>query len=732
MPIGPFKDFADCVGAQKRKGKSDESARKICGALEKVSKKNKELKFFPSNIVLKEIEKTFFSEGFIATTHPDRAADESTGIKGDILSEKVIDKIVNVLNNPSKEGHPEATQVSYRHDWILEDNADLPPAGINISAEKKQTDDGHWGVYVTTEHAKTFPEKEKLIYDIDKKIIPGYSIEYNSTNDEIIDYNGDSYRFIDDIEFSGYGFANGRKIANPQAEITATGYKEMVASFKQKKSKINKGVEKMKENKEEETSEKPKDEEDKPEEKPDGEDPAEEKPKEEKKEEPAKEEEKAEEKESKSLKKEVKESVLKEQIKKEVLQEMKEGKPMINNQKTEIKEIKEYTDAVIGKEIDGKIKKASMEQQWKEAAKLHNFLDSKGGISYTSSPNSTGLSFEIKENKLELKDLETDTNYAGAQTAFVSILTAYEQYPAELNAIYQPVVINQLNDVTSVWNVLPKDDFSTASVINFRVRDGRNTTAGGYTEATARTFITLGNFSGNVGRTKYNLHFSYYRVLVSVTGPMIALANSVGGLGDVFSMEVRDSTVDLMQVLEAGLVGAGDGTAEDASLGFEKLIITSGNLYGKDVTSKTLLAAAGVDVMSSAAITLKKMREMIDGSRANGARVEDLSFFCHFTQERFIKALIQDMQRIVPTSARVGFTGNIEFDGVPVFASQNLNTDDLFLVDIVHTRIAIKVAPTLEMFGKNADAVTGQIKTYWNLYSTRPNLNYWINGLATS
>jgi len=34
MPLGPYATFGECVGAQKRKGHSDESAHKICGALE--------------------------------------------------------------------------------------------------------------------------------------------------------------------------------------------------------------------------------------------------------------------------------------------------------------------------------------------------------------------------------------------------------------------------------------------------------------------------------------------------------------------------------------------------------------------------------------------------------------------------------------------------------------------------------------------------------------------------
>jgi len=43
MPIGPYENFGECVAAQKKKGKSDESARKICGAMEQKMKQKKEI-----------------------------------------------------------------------------------------------------------------------------------------------------------------------------------------------------------------------------------------------------------------------------------------------------------------------------------------------------------------------------------------------------------------------------------------------------------------------------------------------------------------------------------------------------------------------------------------------------------------------------------------------------------------------------------------------------------------
>lgn len=41
MPVGPYKTFGQCVAAQKRKGHSDESARKICGKMEADSKETR-------------------------------------------------------------------------------------------------------------------------------------------------------------------------------------------------------------------------------------------------------------------------------------------------------------------------------------------------------------------------------------------------------------------------------------------------------------------------------------------------------------------------------------------------------------------------------------------------------------------------------------------------------------------------------------------------------------------
>lgn len=39
MPVGKYRNFADCVIAQKKKGKSEPSAKRICGHIESQTKK---------------------------------------------------------------------------------------------------------------------------------------------------------------------------------------------------------------------------------------------------------------------------------------------------------------------------------------------------------------------------------------------------------------------------------------------------------------------------------------------------------------------------------------------------------------------------------------------------------------------------------------------------------------------------------------------------------------------
>ena len=695
--------------------------------------KGKEIKFFSSNIKIKEEGETLHSEGFIATTHPDRAPDEESGTVGDILAESAIDKVITTLNDPKGMGHPEAIQVSYRHDHLKQDNPDLPAAGVNTSVEKRQTDDGHWGAYVDTEHTTTFPEKDTLKYEIDKKIIPGYSIEYVATDFDIVERDGESYRFIKDLDFYGYGFANGRKIANPNAEILALGYKEMIQSLK---SKTNKEGNKM---------EKPKIKEDAPKEPvAEPKDAPKEEPKDAPKEEP-KEEPKVDDKEMKEFKEftdfKARKKEADAKIEKEVKELKDKKKPLLpsktkidNKEKIDTVNIA-YKEAVFGK--DGKRDHISV--QWKEAANLHTALDEKGDMNYSLRGVGEGhrpFTVESKEVKIgdltrkttqiQYKTLTTDSNYSGAQTTYWDALDNYEQTPAELNDIYGPVIISQLNEMTTTYNLLPKVDMSKDSAIRFRVKTARPVADG------SKNYGSTPGWTKFAERRKLNIAFTTYRQDIAVEFEEIELARTTGGIGDVYAEEIKDGTETMMNNINSDILTSSTTPAEGEPYTFETTIKTSGNLYGRSLSTYPKLQAASVTNANDVPLTLERMRKMIDDVKARGAGTDELVFICHYTQSRKFKTLIQNIQRIVPTSARVGFEGRPELDGVPVFEDFQANTDDLWLISLKHTKFGMKKAPTYVEFGLTEMRRKGIIWQMGNLFSTKPGHNAWTYALKTT
>ena len=458
-----------------------------------------------------------------------------------------------------------------------------------------------------------------------------------------------------------------------------------------------------------------------------------------------------------------------------------------NSDKPELKELKEYQSALARyKEVDEPLTNTALgawqarqskhEQivglQYKESARLMNktyemralytgagFVDKvkeamlSGGIG-EGSPfmqkveakeigyNPLGR-FEMKE-LIEAKALDTASN-AGTQTDtnLASTSWTYGSYfmaPVEFNDIFQPVIVNQLNDRTTTWGTLTKEDWSGYYQVALRARTKRNTTAAGYSEGTNYVYGT--DFSGQVGYDKFVQPFSYYGVRVAVTGQKMALARAPGGIGDVWAEEVRYSTADLLRVLNLAVIGTGAGTSEATSLGFEGLFLgTTGTLYGKALGTYATLRSHTKNE-SSARVDLNELRFMIErvqtgtGSGSSevisNANPNNLVFFCHPLQERFIKGLIQDMQRIINLSARVGFEGRVDIDGVPIVTDYLMNTDDIFLIDQSVTKIAVNLPPTVMPLPVTADAQAALVKIYWNLYSAQPGNNFWASVFATT
>ena len=196
-----------------------------------VEQTKKEIKYSFSGLQTKEEEGEFYSEGFVATTHPDRAADEELGVDGDILSKEACQQIVNAINEgvATIKGVGSTRTVSKQHDWIAEGNPNKEPAGMVVPpAELKQLEDGHWGVWVKVHHNKSHPEYEDIKYKVQHGYYPGYSIEYVPGESTKVSVGGKVFRFLKTIaNYVGHAFASARLIANPAAIITSMGYKEI-------------------------------------------------------------------------------------------------------------------------------------------------------------------------------------------------------------------------------------------------------------------------------------------------------------------------------------------------------------------------------------------------------------------------------------------------------------------------------------------------------------------------
>ncbi len=741
--------------------------------------KNKKKEFlYTEGIKLKEENGESYIEGFISTPDPDNNHLIGSGDLPDVIEGQ--EDIVKQLNENSQ-----AMLGSIHHERV-----GSPITVVEKAELKPHPETGSESAWARVKVNKFHPEFEKTKYEVENKILTGFSIEYDPNAPSTVkEVAGKLCRVYPTVPIFGYGLAS--RGVNSGAQYTGWSIKEHLENY----NKLKKGDETMKSKEEEQAEAKAKEE-------------AEAKAKEESETKAKEEKEAAEKKEKeekaagKELNVKVTEKDYSEYLKFKEMQDTQAEQAKIQEQvKLAIKEIAPKNSPLLNKEGAGAeflktkeaiaykesvlsfkeavTKNAPIDTQWKKAGELVNKemelartnrvpnirartwaapsveeklqMGSKElfnwDIKHTEGGEITSGQITGKEGigtpgkrypqqpypnrigvkELAFKDLETDTNVAHANWTYGSMY----QSAAELNDIFQPVMTNQLNDERNVWNTLRKKDFSRFSAIQFRARTGRNTEAAGVLESAALTY------TGNVGRVKLQQPFAYYKQTVRVSGPEIALSESPGGMGDIYADEVSWSTEDLMVVLEQAIVGTGAGIAENESLGFRGLMITTGNLYGRDVTDAgppvyTTLAAAERTDAGAVRVKLKNLRAMITAAVENGANQNDLAFYCRRLQQDFIRAAIQDMQRIVPTSARVGFIGKPEFDGVPIFDAVNLQTSDIFLVDTAHTFIGIKVPPTYEETAKTIDARNGFIKIYFNIYSDAPNHNAYRYNFATA
>lgn len=661
----------------------------------------------------KEIEDALQIGGFIATTHLDSGFEEDGTYFRDRVDKDTLDRWADELNN----GIPRANKVSIRHD---RDDPVVAGAAITGSAKVMELPDGEFGLYVDSVLDSTHDQFDVTKHRLDIGTYDGFSIEFTADQFDTIEKEGYTERvLLPDCTLHGYAIAS-----RPMNEY-AVRIKEVLKenlNFKEENTMTDKEVK-------EDTPEEPVKEEEESTEK---EEQAEEEKKETKEEFKVDDKEYEEFRKFKEMQSQKAAEEEKESLKKDIVSELKEAmksvdiqdktmKPKAEDKEMEVKEVKEWQEASVDKEI-------SVQQIARKAAALSDKLGlTMGRVATTKQVQSKvgqyHKNFTTNGVMLECKGLGMTTNQNSD--------TDYLQSAAELSDVYDPVIYNVLNQATVTWNVLQKEDYSMKgnNQVQFTLKTAANTSAAFYT---GNAILT-----GNVTRQKYQTKFKKVSVGVSVDGDMIAAARG-GPVGDVFAQEVIDSTEDMLAVVNAALYAEVGAETAAGPIGFEYITDQSGNGTLYNVTrsqanglSSTTTADNYING-SSQDITLANLRAAKRKALKEGSLIQDLVFFTDHIQGDKLRGIYDAAQRLVPTSSRVGFENMMEFDGIPVFEDKDCNDDDVFLIDLSIHKVAIWVPPTLEMLGKDSDAEKGFIKMYMATFNRAPRRCVQIYGNATS
>ncbi len=718
------KFISRCMGSSTMKSEYPNQKQRHAVCSSQFGRKKKEQIF--SNIrgfeIKEESEDHLKVAGYIATTHLDSGfQDEERGIFiRDRITKETLDSWAEEIN----EGLPRSNKVSVHH----EREPHVTGVGVKGSGRVDILPDGHYGLYVESLMDKTKEDYDNTKYRIESGFLDSFSIEFRTKDpmtgeyfDGAVSETNVDGGIIRDLLPGTH--LEGWTLASQPMNENCVMIKEILGKLTNKDKKEIKEDNKMTE---EETPTQPED-------STKAEASEEEVPAEEEKTEVAKgietkefkisQEDIALLKEVKAMKeKEAKEQELKE-IKDRIMEEIKgqldtaEVKDAVKanpEETTETKELKEY------REIFEEKSKLSIPEQFIRAGKLvTKEMFGRG----TSAESKEYKDFTIRGNKLECKGLGITSNQ--------NTDTDYLLSSAELSDVFDPVIYNALNQATVTWNILQKDDYSQKgnNQVQFVLKTLQNPTRGAYTGNAVST--------GNVTRLKYQTKFKKYSVGVEVDGDMIAAARG-GPIGDVFALEVKDSTVDLMQTMNLALFAEAGLETDAEVIGFEFITDSAGNTTMYNLTRSALnklspdTATDTYINANSANITLSDLRKAKRQAIKEGAQIENLVFITNHIQGDKFRAIYDNIQRTTPTSSRFGFEGRPEFDGIPIFEDKDCNDDDWWLVDLETHRIAVWVPPTLEMLGKDADSQKGFIKTYWCTYNRGPRRMVQIYGAKTT
>lgn len=665
----------------------------------------------------KEEEGEFYSTGYVATTHPDRAADPTIEVEGDILSKESLEQIADWINKEvaTTDGLGATRIVSLNHDWIKESNPDLPPAGIVIPpAEVVELDDGHYGVKVTVHHNKEHPDFDSIKYKVEHGYIPGYSIEYAPGEYEKVSYLGKTYRFLKNLtNYAGHAFASARKIANPMAVITGFTYKEIkeeVSKMEEQKNDVKEVIEtstepvaEVKEQVVQEQTEEVKE-------------------VIETKEEEVQEEVKDESSETKEVDStidsvEVKETpVDMKEVVEEVL-ESKEYKEQLDSIKPTNKVLKTKEEAKMSisiKEMDTALRSNDV-LSYKEAA---NAYLEETKLFEKAIGETEKYGFYGTKSNLNIKAVDKGLKIVGGLQMKATLGTgdntsSYTQADVEFADVFAPGIIDTFNNQTNLFGFLPKIQHVGGEHYQWKMVTNKDPNTVSTFVGHNDTAVTK-NFAD---KSNYQTPLKIARRGISVTDFMNRY--SARSLGDLFQLEVDLQMKEMMNDINAALFAeVADGTG-NSPLGLEAVADSAGNttLYGLTRSAANRLSpdtAADTYLAVGGALTEAALRTKMTNLETEGTRMGDMAIVASPATRDLLFNLLDGQRRFNTTEASFGFNKMTvpSYDGVPIIVDSDCNSDAIYVIDISRDGAAIVVGmpPTITNLAKVGAATEAYVQ----------------------
>ncbi|KKL74340.1 hypothetical protein LCGC14_2065840, partial [marine sediment metagenome] len=313
-----------------------------------------------------------------------------------------------------------------------------------------------------------------------------------------------------------------------------------------------------------------------------------------------------------------------------------------------------------------------IDQKYEAAAELHNKLDPYGitkrmtgdsefkakyaGRSFKTT-GKAGQNIELKSFEYKAQ-LEHDTNKVED--------TDYYQNAAELNDIYDPVIVSHLNDKTTLWGLMRKKNVANIGSDRYGFRFWRTRVEGIGGDTTTYNYDEGDTLTGyHAKQLKAQIPFMQYGATVQVSGFIQAQVR--GSVGDIFAKQVQRATADLLRGINADLFGTAVGfTAGGKILGLQVIGDDGGSysdIYGHSRSTYTTLQGTDDAQSNTPNINKPLLRKMIRTPEKNGANRNNMIFVCDQIQRDKMLGLLDSAQRFNNTSARAGFEGMPMFDG---------------------------------------------------------------------